>query len=112
MILMRALLATALVTLACASEASAAPNARGNFGDCGTIDLEFTEGEVKAFGMSCRAAREVFRAWEAKVNCPDKPCERTRVGSFNCRFGGSDVKLKLRCTDKGRERAMKAHWGG
>ena len=65
MIIMRALLATALVTLACASEASAAPNARGNFGDCGTIDLEFTEGEIKAFGMSCKAAREVFRAWEA-----------------------------------------------
>jgi len=110
--IVRTVLATLLIVVLSSGDAGARPVERGNFGDCGRIDLGYTKGEIKAFGMSCKAAKELFRAWQGVVKCPDKPCAHSQVGPFNCRFGGTDVELKLRCTDKGRERAMKAHWGG
>jgi hypothetical protein len=87
-------------------------SAGAKFVNCGKYELGFTAAKVKSRGMKCSAAKGVFTKWRRKVDCPDEPCERTRVENFVCRFGGSDVLVRLRCDHRTRDRAMKARWGG
>jgi hypothetical protein len=92
--------------------ASESASARAKFVKCGKYSLGFTDAKVKSRGMKCAAAKGVFNKWRRKVDCPDGPCERTRVENFVCRFGGTDVTVRLRCEHRTRDRAMKARWGG
>jgi hypothetical protein len=115
----RALITGGVLAVVCmaiaAATAPAAPSgpAKGGFVKCGGYDLGYTKAKVKAWGMRCEGAKDLFRKWERKVDCGgDGPCERTRVESFVCRFGGTELRLRLRCSHDARERAMKAHWGG
>lgn len=76
------------------------------------IDLGFTTATVYARHMTCVRARQVVQRWLRKVSRNgDGPApRRTRVVGYTCRFGGSELLLRVRCT-KGRKRA-KATWGG
>ena len=87
-------------------------SARTKFVKCGKYDLGFTDAKVTSRGMKCSAAKGVFNKWRRKADCPDGPCERTRVENFVCRFGGTDLTARLRCEHRTRDRAMKARWGG
>ena len=60
--------------------------------------------------MRCRRARFVILAWMRKTPDNEPPPRRMRALRFDCRFGGSDLLLKLRCT-KG-DKLAKATWGG
>jgi hypothetical protein len=65
--------------------------------------------------MACAAAREVFKAWRSVVRKanPNGPAPaRTTVGPFSCRFGGTDLTLKLDCAGADGKQAMRARWGG
>jgi len=106
------LAATAAIAVP-AVPATAGPAERGSFVNCGTYDLGYTEADVKAHKMRCAGAKVIFRKWQRKVDCGgDGPCTRTRVENFVCRFGGTDYSLRLRCTHRTRDRAMKGHWVG
>jgi hypothetical protein len=89
-----------------------AASARAKFVKCGKYDLGFTDAKVKSRGMRCQGAKDLFRKWEQTIDCPGNPCERARVENFVCRFGGSDLLVRLRCDHRSRDRAMKARWGG
>lgn len=105
-------LALSMVLVAGLGGAPESASARPKFVKCGKYDLGFTDAKVKSRGMKCSAAKGVFNKWRRKVDCPDEPCERTRVENFVCRFGGTDLLVRLRCEHRTRDRAMKARWGG
>ena len=92
--------------------ATESASARAKFVKCGKYSLGFTDAKVKSRGMKCSAARGVFNKWRRKADCPDGPCERTRVENFVCRFAGTELLVRLRCDHRTRDRAMKARWGG
>lgn len=100
-------LVAAALCLAAAAPSSAALK------PCGKVSLGFTSAKVRAGGLTCGEAREVFHAWRSVVRQQSDggpPPSRVSFGGFHCRQRGTDLQITLRCRN-GRQ-VMRARWGG
>ena len=76
---------------------------------CGTVNIGYPNARTYGIRVSCTYARSVVRTWTSSRS-PGPPPVISYHRGFRCRFGGTDLLLRLDCY-RGAQ-VVRGRWGG
>ena len=76
---------------------------------CGKVNIGYTNARAYGIGVTCTYARSVVRTWTSSRSGGPPPVISHHRG-FRCRFGGTDLLLRLDCY-RGAQ-VVRGRWGG